>query len=154
MDIGLRLHDDGYIHGCFLASFNFNCRIANFEYKLIRHALRTWRHIRELHGDGELWIAVIRVNHCYSAVMWTDLAATLRDGEQIHGNSVGTGNRDTSRDSTTILILYFTIFKVFNYLLDCSTVQGGWVVEWLACWTQAQKGPGSNRSRDAVGQQS
>ena len=23
--------------------------------------------------------------------------------------------------------------------------------EWLACWTQAQKGPGSNRSREAVG---
>jgi len=23
--------------------------------------------------------------------------------------------------------------------------------EWLACWTQAQKGPGSNRSRDVVG---
>jgi len=23
--------------------------------------------------------------------------------------------------------------------------------EWLACWTQVQKGPGSNRSRDAVG---
>jgi len=29
--------------------------------------------------------------------------------------------------------------------------QGGSVAEWLACWTQAQKGPGSNRSRDAVG---
>jgi len=28
------------------------------------------------------------------------------------------------------------------------------VAEWLACWTQAQKGPGSNRSRDAVGLQS
>jgi len=28
---------------------------------------------------------------------------------------------------------------------------GGLVAEWLACWTQAQKGPGSNRSRDAVG---
>jgi len=28
---------------------------------------------------------------------------------------------------------------------------GGSVVEWLACWTQAQKGPGSNRRRDAVG---
>ena len=26
----------------------------------------------------------------------------------------------------------------------------GSVAEWLACWTQAQKGPGSNRSRDAV----
>jgi len=25
---------------------------------------------------------------------------------------------------------------------------GGSVAEWLACWTQAQKGPGSNRSRD------
>ena len=28
---------------------------------------------------------------------------------------------------------------------------GGLVAEWLACWTQAQKGPGSNRSCDAVG---
>jgi len=28
---------------------------------------------------------------------------------------------------------------------------GGSVAEWLACWTQAQKGPGSNRSCNAVG---
>jgi len=27
----------------------------------------------------------------------------------------------------------------------------GSVAEWLSCWTQAQKGLGSNRSRDAVG---
>ena len=27
----------------------------------------------------------------------------------------------------------------------------GSVAEWLLCWTQAQKGQGSNRSRDAVG---
>jgi len=27
---------------------------------------------------------------------------------------------------------------------------GGSVTEWLACWTQAQKGRGSNRSRDAT----
>ena len=27
----------------------------------------------------------------------------------------------------------------------------GSVAEWLACWTRAQKGPGSNRSRDVVG---
>ena len=27
---------------------------------------------------------------------------------------------------------------------------GGSVAEWLACWTQAQKGLGSNSSRDAV----
>ena len=39
-------------------------------------------------------------------------------------------------------------------LLICSlytNLEGGWVAEWLACWTQAQKGPGSNRNRDAVG---
>jgi len=29
--------------------------------------------------------------------------------------------------------------------------EGGWVAEWLACWTLAQKVLGSNRSRDAVG---
>ena len=29
--------------------------------------------------------------------------------------------------------------------------QAGSVAEWLACWTPAQKAPGSNRSRDAVG---
>jgi len=26
----------------------------------------------------------------------------------------------------------------------------GLEAEWLACWTQAQKGPGSNRSHDAA----
>ena len=34
------------------------------------------------------------------------------------------------------------------------TTIGGSVAEWLACWIQTQKGPGSNRSRDAVGYQS
>jgi len=33
----------------------------------------------------------------------------------------------------------------------CVCVCGGSVAVWLACWTQAQKGAGSNRSRDAVG---
>jgi len=32
----------------------------------------------------------------------------------------------------------------------CVCVMGGSVAEWLACWTQAQKAQGSNRSRDAV----
>ena len=32
-----------------------------------------------------------------------------------------------------------------------TTQPGGSVAKWLACWTQAQKGLGSNRSRDAVG---
>ena len=37
---------------------------------------------------------------------------------------------------------------VFSAATD---IGGGSVAEWLACWTQAQKGLGSNRSRDAVG---
>jgi len=32
-----------------------------------------------------------------------------------------------------------------------SSAYGGSVAEWLACWTQAQKGQGVNRSREAVG---
>jgi len=32
-----------------------------------------------------------------------------------------------------------------------TTTATGSVAEWLACWAQAQKGPGSNRNRDAVG---
>ena len=35
-----------------------------------------------------------------------------------------------------------------QYLTYC--IQGGLVAEWSACWTQAQKGLGLNRSRDAV----
>jgi len=33
----------------------------------------------------------------------------------------------------------------------CPVFICGSVAEWLACLTQAQKGPGSNRSRYAVG---
>ena len=31
-----------------------------------------------------------------------------------------------------------------------SAPTGGSVADWLACWTQAQKGLGSNRSRDEL----
>ena len=41
---------------------------------------------------------------------------------------------------------------ILGYLNPCALkIMGGSVAEWLACLTQAQKGPGSNRSRDAVG---
>jgi len=42
-------------------------------------------------------------------------------------------------------ILYILVLR------SMPTLSGGSVAEWLACWTQAQKGLGSNRSRDAVG---
>jgi len=38
-------------------------------------------------------------------------------------------------------------FSVFSDYIN----YGVSVAEWLACLAQAQKGPGSNRSRDAVG---
>jgi len=42
--------------------------------------------------------------------------------------------------------------RLLGFTLDISAdIRGGSVAEWLARWTQAQKGPGSNRSRDAVG---
>jgi len=47
---------------------------------------------------------------------------------------------------------HFSISGAGGFYLHRS--RGGSVAEWLACWTQAQKGPGSNRSRDAVGKQS
>ena len=46
------------------------------------------------------------------------------------------------------------VVGVFDQLggrgIVCTAVTGT-VSEWLACWTQAQKGLGSNRSRDAFG---
>ena len=47
-----------------------------------------------------------------------------------------------------LLVCYIIMYSVLM-LLVC--YMGGSVAEWLACLTQAQKGPGSNRSRDAVG---
>jgi len=56
--------------------------------------------------------------------------------------------------------VFFTVSRFMNSLIIMMTgmvliriIQadmGGSVAEWLACWTQAQKGPGSNRSRDSV----
>ena len=44
------------------------------------------------------------------------------------------------------------LYQLYRHtFVPYSVANGGSVAEWLACWTQAQKGPGSNRSRDAVG---
>jgi len=45
------------------------------------------------------------------------------------------------------------LWQLLISITKCNSTacMGGSVAEWLACWTQAQKGPGSNRSRDAVG---
>jgi len=49
--------------------------------------------------------------------------------------------------------LSLLFFHACTYPLDwiIQKLNGGSVAQWLACWTRARKGPGSNRSRDAVG---
>jgi len=51
------------------------------------------------------------------------------------------------------LIVSLRSLKLINTLVISALSKGlgGSVAEWLACWAQAQKGPSSNRSRDAVG---
>jgi len=46
-------------------------------------------------------------------------------------------------------ILPHAVFAIFVHVTD-DDIPGGSVAEWLACWTPAQKGPGSNHSLDAV----
>jgi len=49
----------------------------------------------------------------------------------------------------------FSLPSLLSSVLDSQcTSLGGSVAEWLACWTQAHKGLGSNRSCDAVRSQS
>ena len=45
--------------------------------------------------------------------------------------------------SLCCLIFVLMILALYKFAYVC-----GSVAEWLASWTQAQKGPGSNRSRD------
>jgi len=45
-------------------------------------------------------------------------------------------------------LLNVCVCVYINFMLDVR--RGGSVADWLACWTQAHKGPGSNRSCDAV----
>jgi len=49
------------------------------------------------------------------------------------------------------IIREFTLVEFADELCFMSCVAGGSVAELLACWAQAQKGPGSNRSCDAAG---
>jgi len=48
-----------------------------------------------------------------------------------------------------VAALRTAIHLLLTYSSTESCGLGGSVAEWLACWTQAQKGLGSNRSRDA-----
>jgi len=58
---------------------------------------------------------------------------------------------DTKHAPTALKTNCYVILFALDCTMYCLEGMGGSVAERLACWTQAQKGPGSNRSRDAVG---
>ena len=69
-----------------------------------------------------------------------------------HGRRVAVGASAEGVISNTNRKLYATSLLLnFQVYRRIETMSYHSVAEWLACWTQAQKGPGSNRSRDAVG---
>ena len=79
----------------------------------------------------------------------------------VRQDMVYTRHRRPSPDRSRLDMIY-THCRLDNSPLDTilnmpcitDTLRNWWsgsVAEWLACWTHVQKGPGSNRSRDAVG---
>ena len=66
-----------------------------------------------------------------------DYGRLLKDGDL----RVRKGNEKKDRNLYVLVLLFTAVVSVS---------WGGSVAEWLECWTQAQKVPGSNRSRDAV----
>jgi len=52
---------------------------------------------------------------------------------------------------TDMIAVMLFLAVIIIIIIIIIIMRGGSAAEWLACWTQAQKGLGSNRSRDAVG---
>ena len=111
-------------------------------------------------SDGEVPRSVSRVVlrvgarlqlRCAPGVLsWAKDGLSLRDGYKynIHNTLLTvrhTGTIDTLSLSTPHLL------SLFSPPLPSSQEWLSTVAEWLACWTQAQKGLGSNRSRNVVG---
>ena len=54
-------------------------------------------------------------------------------------------------NSIVFAVTSLQLYGCTEYLLSTFKPLGGSVAEWLVCWTQPQKGLGSNHSHDAVG---
>ena len=61
------------------------------------------------------------------------------------------GRRRSAANAGSVMLSAEEGADLLVYPVNASATTGGSIAEWLACWTQAQKGLGSNRSRDAVG---
>jgi len=103
---------------------------------------------------------VVDSKHSTSAMLiWIDawsfaemirlLAELKHDTKQLH--TVAQCSIVPSTFPSTLLLWLILFALTMSYSPFTVHCQGDSVAEWLACWTRAQKGPGSNRSRDAVG---
>ena len=81
------------------------------------------------------------------------LIDTIPEGPQYHHTWTSSPIHVFNTTGSTHLLRQVSVRNVStrsSYVHVCSPVNGS-LAEGLACWNQAQKGLGSNRSRDAVG---
>jgi len=95
----------------------------------------------------DLW--AVDMQHCILRISWVLL---IKQVELYFSNLWPRVTITTSRISVWVSSCWIfprTLWTV--YWMGISVCVGGLVAELLACWTLAQKGPGSNHSRNAVG---
>ena len=88
-----------------------------------------------------MWQSVTGTPYPTGMWRWIDPGVTAAVGA---AGLLGGVNRIAT--ASTVIVVRIPLFYFY-----ASRPKGGSVAEWLVCWTQAQKGPGSNHSRDAVG---
>ena len=76
--------------------------------------------------------------------------AVVAEDRQKHVGVGAATHHVTSDHIHDVFLRYKHQLPAVNLVDTIYNIRGS-VAEWLACWTQAQKGPGSIRSRDAVG---
>jgi len=101
--------------------------------------------------------AAVRLSVCPSVRLFhRSTAATAAGGfaaERRAGriDTLICGRRRSTANAGSVMLSAEEGADLLVYPVNASATTGDSVAEWLACWTQAQKGLGSNRSRDAVG---
>ena len=79
---------------------------------------------------------------CYlKAIPWPRILRHANQTSRVLGNK----HDDACGKSSCFFFFFFFFFfsSFFCFFSACTSVMGGSLAEWLACWTQAQKGPGS-----------
>ena len=127
---------DRFCHGTFLSPI-LHCVIRKFWY-LQNNGTSLWNFV------VSSWLGKFRQARrscCQQNSQTVELVDTLSTDAIVYRLSVC-----GSRAACWNCLCLFACMDIRYFL----PVEGGSVAEWLACWTQAQKGPGWNCSRDAV----